>query len=47
MVKKATNYANRGKPLEIAIETANAQYDAREVALIDKVATPVKVKKIR
>ncbi|ANT39982.1 recombinase RecU [Bacillus cereus] len=46
MVKKATNYANRGKPLEIAIETANAQYDAREVALIDKVATPVKVKKL-
>ncbi|MGG1340143.1 Holliday junction resolvase RecU [Bacillus toyonensis] len=44
MVKRATNYANRGKSLEIAVETANAQYDAREVALIDKVAVPVKVK---
>lgn len=44
MVKKVTNYANRGKSLEVAIETANAQYDAREVALIDKVAVPVKVK---
>lgn len=46
MVKKATNYANRGNALEIAIGTANVQYDAREVALIDKVATPVKVKKL-
>ncbi|KIQ88524.1 recombinase RecU [Bacillus sp. L_1B0_8] len=46
MVKRATNYANRGNALEIAIGTANAQYDARGIALIDKVATPVKVKKL-
>jgi recombination protein U len=38
-----TNYANRGKSLEILIEHANEQYKSKGVALIQKVWTPWKV----
>lgn len=34
------NHANRGKSLETIIEHANAQYKAKNLALIQKVATP-------
>jgi recombination protein U len=39
----AVRYANRGMGLEQMIEYANAQYAARGIALIQKIATPWKV----
>lgn len=39
----AASHANRGRDLEEWIEYANAQYRARGVAVIQKVATPTKV----
>lgn len=40
---KATTYANKGMGLETLIEYANEQYAQKEIALIQKVATPWKV----
>lgn len=39
----ATRNANKGKSLELLIEAANNRYDADGLALIQKIATPVKV----
>lgn len=38
-------YANRGMALEQIIELSNAQYEAKGIALIQKIHTPVKVLK--
>lgn len=37
------SHANRGRGLELLVEMANAQYRARRLAVVQKVATPTKV----
>ncbi|QDI92963.1 Holliday junction resolvase RecU [Salicibibacter halophilus] len=41
--RKQTNYANRGMNFEKRIQQANKDYDAKGVAVIDKLPTPVRV----
>ncbi|WP_246589820.1 Holliday junction resolvase RecU [Desertibacillus haloalkaliphilus] len=41
----AINYANRGKHLEVLVDHSNVQYKRKGWARIDKVPTPVKVRR--
>ncbi len=42
-----TNYANRGALLEEEVELTNSQYERENIALVQKIATPVKIIKTK